>query len=172
VELSVSGRFSTIQDHSEMSVMYHTATHLLHAAGLELLAPDAFQKGSNITPERLRFDFAYDKALTNDQIQALEDLVNAAIKKDYPVSYQMLTVEQAHEKGAIGLFPETYDEKVKVYTIGDPEQKMKADVNSPTFSQEFCGGPHVEHTGLLGTFKIIKEEAVSTGVRRIRAILE
>ncbi len=161
-----------LADHSEMSVMYHTATHLLHAAGLKLISPEAFQKGSNITPERLRFDFAYDKALTDEQIKSLEDLVNAAIKKDYPVSYQMLTVPEAHEKGAIGLFPETYDEKVKVYTIGDPEQKMKADVNHPTFSQEFCGGPHVEHTGVLGTFKITKEEAVSAEVRRIRAILE
>ncbi len=161
-----------LADHSDMSVMYHTATHLLHAAGLELLAPDAYQKGSNITPERLRFDFAYDKALTDEQIKSLEDLVNAAIAKDYPVSYQMLTVPEAHEKGAIGLFPDTYDEKVKVYTIGDPAQKMKADVTHPTFSQEFCGGPHVEHTGLLGKFKITKEEAVSAGVRRIRAILE
>lgn len=161
-----------LADHSEMSVKYHTATHLLHAAVLELIAPDAYQKGSNITPERLRFDFAYDKKLTDEQIKSLEDLVNEAIKKDYPVSYQMLTVDEAKAKGAIGLFEETYGEKVKVYTIGDPEQKMIASVEHPTFSQEFCGGPHVEHTGVLGTFKITKEEAVSAEVRRIRAILE
>lgn len=161
-----------LADHSEMSVKYHTATHLLHAAVLELIAPDAYQKGSNITPERLRFDFAYNKKLTDEQIKSLEDLVNAAIQKDYPVSYQMLTVDEAHAKGAIGLFGDTYDEKVKVYTIGDPEQKMIASVEHPTFSQEFCGGPHVEHTGVLGTFKITKEEAVSAEVRRIRAILE
>ncbi|PIR76718.1 MAG: alanine--tRNA ligase [Candidatus Magasanikbacteria bacterium CG10_big_fil_rev_8_21_14_0_10_42_10] len=161
-----------LADHSDMSVKYHTATHLLHAAVLELLSPDAFQKGSNITPERLRFDFAYDKKITDDEIKAIEDLVNAAIKKDYPVSFQMLSVEDARAKGAIGLFDASYDEKVKVYTIGDPDVSMKADVNHPTFSQEFCGGPHVEHTGVLGTFKITKEEAVSAGIRRIRAILE
>ncbi|PIR03482.1 MAG: alanine--tRNA ligase, partial [Candidatus Magasanikbacteria bacterium CG11_big_fil_rev_8_21_14_0_20_43_7] len=159
-------------DHSEMSTKYHTATHLLHAAVLELLSPDAFQKGSNITPERLRFDFAYDKKVTDEEIRAIENLVNEAIAKDYPVSYQMLTVEEAKAKGAIGLFEETYGEKVKVYTIGDPDQPMKAVVTSPTFSQEFCGGPHVEHTSVLGHFKITKEEAVSAGVRRIRAVFE
>ena len=161
-----------LADHSDMSIQYHTATHLLHAAVLELLGPEAFQKGSNITPERLRFDFAYDKKVTDDEIKAIEDLVNAAIKKDYPVSWQMLSVDEARAKGAIGLFDNSYDEKVKVYTIGDPDVSMKADVTHPTFSQEFCGGPHVEHTGVLCTFKITKEEAVSAGVRRIRAILE
>jgi alanyl-tRNA synthetase len=160
-----------LADHSEMSTKYHTATHLLHAAVLELIAPDAFQKGSNITPERLRFDFAYDKKLTDEQVGALEDLVNSAIAKDYPVSFQMMTVAEAKAMGAIGLFEDTYGEKVKVYTIGDPGQPMKALGSSPTFSQEFCGGPHVERTGVLGTFKITKEEAVSAEVRRIRAIL-
>ncbi len=161
-----------LADHSEMSVKYHTATHLLHAATLEILGPEALQKGSNITPERVRFDFAYNKKLTDEQIKQLEDLVNAAIEKDYPVSYQMLSVDEAKAKGAIGLFGDTYGEKVKVYTVGDPDVSMKADVSHPTFSQEFCGGPHVEHTGVLGKFNITKEEAVSAGVRRIRAILE
>jgi alanyl-tRNA synthetase len=161
-----------LADHSEMSIKYHTATHLLHAATLEILGSDAFQKGSNITPERLRFDFAYNKKLTEEQIELLEDLVNAAIATDYPVSYKMLTVDEAKAKGAIGLFEGSYGEQVKVYTVGDPEVVAKADPNGATFSREFCGGPHVEHTGVLGKFKIIKEEAVSTGVRRIRAIFE
>lgn len=161
-----------LADHSEMSMKYHTATHLLHAAVLELISPDAYQKGSNITPDRLRFDFAYDKKLTDDQIIAIENIVNAAILKDYKVSFQMLSVEEAKAKGVIGLFEETYGEKVKVYTIGDPDKPMKADISYPTFSQEICGGPHVERTGVLGYFKIVKEEAISAGVRRIRAVLE
>jgi len=159
-------------DHSEMSTKYHTATHLLHASTIKILGPHATQKGSNITPERMRFDFAHPDKLTDEQIKQLEDLVNGAIKKDYPVSFEMMTPDEAFAKKAIGLFEDSYGEKVKVYSIGDPNQPMDASADSPTFSQEFCGGPHVEHTGVLGTFKIVKEESVGAGLRRIKAILE
>lgn len=161
-----------LADHSEMSVKYHTATHLLHAALQKVLGEQATQKGSNITPERLRFDFVHTDKMTPEQIQATEDLVNAAIQKDYPVSFQELPLEEARKKKAIGLFGENYGAIVKVYTVGDPEGLPNADPSAPTFSREFCGGPHVEHTGVLGKFKIVKEEACSAGVRRIKAILE
>ncbi len=160
-------------DHSDMSVRYHTATHLLHSAVLEILGPHAVQRGSNITPERLRFDFAHSEKLTDEQIKKVEALVNAAIERDYPVSFQIIPLAEARAKKAIGLFGEKYEDMVKVYTIGDPEGLPVADVSAPTFSREFCGGPHVEHTKLVGgKFKILKEEAVSAGVRRIKAIVE
>lgn len=161
-----------LADHSEMSIKYHTATHLLHAATIKVLGEHATQKGSNITPKRLRFDFAHPEKLTDEQKKQLEDLVNGAIARDYPVSFDMMNVEDAKTKGAIGLFEDNYGEKVKVYTVGDPEQIADADPSAPTFSREFCGGPHVEHTGVLGTFKITKEESVGAGLRRIKAILE
>lgn len=161
-----------LADHSDMSIKYHTATHLLHAAVLQVLGSHATQKGSNITPERLRFDFSHSEKMTDTQKKQVEDLVNAAIEKDYPVSFVMMSVEEARKKGAIGLFDEHYGDQVKVYTVGDPNESATADPSASTFSREFCGGPHVEHTGILGHFKIIKEEAVSAGVRRIKAILE
>lgn len=157
-------------DHSDMSVKYHTATHLLHSAVLEILGPHAVQKGSNITPERLRFDFAHNDKLTDEQLKKIEDLVNAAIKRDYPVSFQIIPLAEARAKKAIGLFGDKYEEMVKVYTIGDPNEVAAADPTAACFSREFCGGPHVEHTNLIGHFKILKEEAVSAGVRRIKAI--
>lgn len=161
-----------LADHSDMSVKYHTATHLLHAAVLKVLGPHAVQKGSNITPERLRFDFAHPDKLTPGEVKQVEDLVNAAIQRDYPVSFQILPLPEAKKKQAIGLFEEKYEENVKVYTIGDPEGLPVADPAAATFSREFCGGPHVEHTGVIGKFKIVKEEAVSAGVRRIKAVVE
>ncbi|OGH64349.1 MAG: hypothetical protein A2821_03185 [Candidatus Magasanikbacteria bacterium RIFCSPHIGHO2_01_FULL_41_23] len=161
-----------LADHSEMSVKYHTATHLLHAAVLKILGAHAVQKGSNITPERLRFDFAHGDKLTAEQIKAVEDLVNAAIARDYSVTFQIIPVAEAKAKKAIGLFAGKYEEMVKVYTVGDPEGLPDANSTAPTFSREFCGGPHVEHTGIIGHFKIVKEEAVSAGVRRIKAIVE
>ena len=112
------------------------------------------------------------KKMTPEEIKTAEDLVNAAIKRDYPVSWQEMSFEEAKAKGAIGLFEDRYQPIVKVYTIGDVNEKMVADPTSPTYSQEVCGGPHVEHTGVLGHFKIVKEEAVSAGMRRIKAILE
>ena len=159
-------------DHGEMSVKYHTATHLLHAALRQVLGNHVEQKGSNITAERMRFDFSYNDKMTSEQIKEVEDLVNSAIDKDYPVSFSEMTVEEAKAKGAIGLFVDKYGERVKVYTVGDPEQSVLVNASSPTFSREICGGPHVEHTGVMGHFKIVKEESSSAGIRRIKAVLE
>jgi alanyl-tRNA synthetase len=161
-----------LADHSEISTKYHTATHLLHATLLKILGPHATQRGSNITQERMRFDFAHPQKMTSEQIKQAEDLVNAAIQKDYPVSFQEMSFEEAKKLGAIGLFEDKYESKIKVYTVGDPIEPATADPTTPTYSREVCGGPHVEHTGTMGKFKIIKEEAVSAGVRRIKAILE
>lgn len=161
-----------LADTGEMSVKYHTATHLLHAALRKILGEHVAQKGSNITAERLRFDFSHPDKMTDGQKKQVEDLVNAAIQKDYPVSFAEMSVDEAKALGAIGLFGDKYGDRVKVYSVGDPTQKPVADASSPTFSKEICGGPHVEHTGVLGHFKIAKEEASSAGVRRIKAILE
>ena len=160
-----------LADHSEISTKYHTATHLLHATLLKILGPHATQRGSNITQERMRFDFAHPQKLTPEQIQLAEEMVNAAIKKDYPVSWQEMSFEEAQKLGAIGLFEDKYQSKVKVYTVGNPSLPATADPTSETYSREVCGGPHVDLTGTMGTFKIIKEEAVSAGVRRIKAVL-
>jgi len=145
--------------HSEMEVKYHTATHLLHQALRGVLGEEVFQKGSNITPERLRFDFSFTRKMTDEEKKKVENLVNRKIAESLPVSYEDLSLEEAKKRGAVGLFEEKYGDKVRVYKIGE-------------FSLELCGGPHVENTSLLGQFKIIKEEAVSTGTRRIKAILE
>lgn len=143
----------------EMETKYHTATHLLNAALREVLGDHVEQKGSNITVERLRFDFSHPEKLTSEQKEAITDLVNKWIEEDYTVSYEEMSPEEAKQQGAIGVFGDKYGEKVKVYSVG-------------TVSKEICGGPHVENTGTLGTFKIKKEEASSAGVRRIKAILE
>jgi len=148
-----------LADHSEQTTAYHTATHLLHKALQIVLGPHATQKGSNLTAERLRFDFANPEKPTKEQLQKVEDIVNEQIKRDLKVTCEEMTLEEAKASGATGLFENKYGDKVKVYTIGD-------------FSKEICGGPHVEHTGDMGHFKIKKEEAVSSGVRRIKAILE
>ncbi len=162
-----------LADTSEMSIKYHTATHLLHAALRKVLGQHAEQRGSNITAERLRFDFSYPKKMTDEQKKEVEDLINYAIGQDYHVSFAEMSVAEAKAKGAMGLFEDKYEAKVKVYTIGDPNELADAHINSLTFSREICGGPHVEHTGVLdGKFKIVKEEAVSSGIRRIKAILE
>ena len=161
-ELSRSGAEQKFKgglaDHSEMSVKYHTATHLLHQALREVLGPSVYQKGSNITPERLRFDFSFDRKMTGEEKKEVEDIVNEKIKEAIPVSYEDIPLEEAKKRGAIGLFEEKYGDKVRVYKIGD-------------FSLEFCGGPHVKNTSELGTFKIAKEEAISAGIRRIKATL-
>jgi len=148
-----------LADSSEISTKYHTATHLLHAALRKVLGDHVAQKGSNITAERLRFDFSHPEKMTDEQKKQVEELVNKAISADYELVCQESTVEDAKSKGAIGLFGDKYGEKVKVYSIGD-------------VSKEICGGPHVERTGVLGKFKIVKEEASSSGVRRIKAVLE
>jgi alanyl-tRNA synthetase len=137
----------------------HTATHLLHAALRHILGPHVVQRGSNITVERLRFDFFHYERLSAEQLGAVERLVNEQIQRDLPVTWAEMDLGAARDSGAIGLFEERYGDTVKVYTIGD-------------FSKEVCGGPHVVRTGDLGSFRIVKEEAVGTGVRRIRAVLE
>ena len=148
-----------LAEKNEETIMYHTATHLLHKALRIVLGDHVAQKGSNITTERLRFDFSHPQNVTPKEIKKVEEIVNEQIQKDLKVSVEEMTVEEAKKSGAIGLFENKYGDIVKVYTIGD-------------FSKEICGGPHVKHTGQLGKFKIIKEEAVSAGVRRIKAILE
>ena len=148
-----------LAEQNEKTIAYHTATHLLHKALQIVLGEHATQKGSNITTERLRFDFSHPEKMTKEQLQQVEDIVNEQIKRDLPVTCEELTLEEARKSGAMGLFENKYGEKVKVYTIGD-------------FSKEICGGPHVSHTGELGHFKIKKEESSSAGVRRIKAVLE
>lgn len=157
---AAAGKFKGgLADHSEKSVQYHTATHLLHQALRTVLGEHVLQRGSNITPERLRFDFSHPAKMTPEQISAVEALVNKQIKADLPVQRVETTVAEAKQLGALGLFEHKYGNTVSMYTIGD-------------FSREICGGPHVEHTGVLGTFKITKEEAASAGIRRIKAIFE
>ena len=153
-----------LEDHGEMSTKYHTATHLLLAAIQKLIDADSYQRGSNITAERMRLDFACDHKLEKEELQKLEDQVNEWIQADLPVVHDEYDKEYAkNELKAHGSFWDKYPEKLTVYTIGDWD--------NPT-SREVCGGPHVEHTGVLGHFKIQKEEASSAGVRRIKAILE
>jgi alanyl-tRNA synthetase len=148
-----------LADHSELTTALHTATHLLHQALRMVLGTHVGQKGSNITTERLRFDFTHDAPMTKEELQKVEDIVNDAISRDLPVSFETMTVEEAKEQGAIAFFESKYGEQVKVYSVGD-------------FSKEVCGGPHVEHTGTMGHFKIKKEQSSSAGVRRIKAVLE
>ena len=151
-------------DQGEMAVKYHTATHLLHKALKTVLGDHVAQKGSNITAERLRFDFAHDAPMTQEEIKLVEDIVNTQIKKDLPVFMETMALEEAKASGAVALFGEKYEAQVKVYTIGNSAKDF--------FTKEVCGGPHVEKTGGLGVFKIQKEQSSSAGVRRIRAVLE
>lgn len=148
-----------LADHSERVVRMHTATHLLHQALRDVLGTDVFQKGSNITAERLRFDFSFPRKMTAEEIQKVENMVNEQVQRDLKVEKKIIPLEEAKKLGAIGLFGEKYGDTVSVYLIGD-------------YSKEFCGGPHVEHTGQVGKFKILKEEAVSAGVRRIKATVQ
>ena len=138
---------------------YHTATHLLNAALKQILSPDCNQKGSNITDERMRFDFNFERAMTAEEIKAVEDLVNEKIKEDIPVVFREMSLEEARKEHFVGVFDAKYGEVVKTYSIGD-------------FSKEMCGGPHVARTGVLGHFRIQKEQSSSAGVRRIKAVLE
>ena len=148
-----------LADHSEQTTALHTATHLLHAALRRVLGTHVGQKGSNITAERLRFDFTHPAPMTKEELKEVEDLVNDAIKRDLPVTVETMTLEEARNAGAIAFFDSKYGEKVTVYTIGD-------------FSKEVCGGPHVTHTGDMGHFRILKEQSSSAGIRRIKAVLE
>ena len=141
-----------------METKYHTATHLLNAALKVVLGDHVHQKGSNITEERLRFDFSHPAKMTDEEKQKVENLVNEYIRQDIKVEKLEMKKDEALELGAEAMFLDKYGEEVTIYKIGD-------------VSLEFCGGPHVEHTGVLGTFKIKKEEASSAGVRRIKSYL-
>jgi len=148
-----------LADTSEQTTKLHTAAHLMLAALRQVLGPDVLQKGSNITAERLRFDFNYNQKMTPIQIKQVEDIVNAKIAEKIPVISQEMTLDEAKKQGAMGVFEHKYGEKVKVFEIGD-------------FSKEICGGPHVANTSELGHFKIQKEESSSAGIRRIKAVLQ
>ncbi len=153
-----------LADHSAETTKLHTATHLLNAALRKVLGDHVYQKGSNVTAERLRFDFPHPEKMTPEQIKQTEDMVNDAIKADLPVTYHVTTVEGAKNEGAIGVFDDRYGSEVKVYVMGDEKA-------GSVFSKEICGGPHVARTGMLGSFKIQKEESSSSGIRRIKAIV-
>ena len=148
-----------LADNSEQTTRLHTATHLLDGALRRVLGDTVFQRGSNITPERLRFDFSFDRKLTEDELRQVTDIVNEAISKAIPVICEEMTVEEAKAAGAIGIFGDKYGERVKVYTIEG-------------YSKEICGGPHAQNTSELGSFKIVKEQASSAGVRRIKAVID
>ena len=148
-----------LADNSEATAALHTATHLLHQALRKVLGDHVEQKGSNITADRLRFDFSHQDKMTPEQIAEVEKIVNEAIERKLPVNCEEMTVEEAKAQGAIGLFGDRYGEKVRVYSVGD-------------FSKEICGGPHAENSAELGGFQIKKEESSSRGVRRIKAVLK
>jgi len=158
---ATKGKFkSGLADNSEQVTKLHTATHLLNQAlRVVLKNKNIQQKGSNITSERLRFDFNFDRKLTDEELKEVEELVNEKIKEKIPIVCKYMSPKQAKEKGAQGVFDEKYSENVSVYSAGD-------------FSKEICAGPHVKNTRELGKFKIIKEESSAAGIRRIKAILE
>jgi alanyl-tRNA synthetase len=148
-----------LADHSDKTIRGHTATHLLHQALRDTLGDQVHQTGSNITPDRIRFDFSYGEKLSPEQLKKVEDIVNKKIKEDLKVKKSLVTQEEAGKMGAIGLFQEKYGEKVCIYQVGD-------------YSTEYCGGPHVDKTSTIGKFKITKEESVGSSSRRIKAVLE
>ena len=153
-----------LQSQDEKTARLHTATHLLLAALRTVLGNTVYQKGSNITPERLRFDFSYPKKMTAEQIAKVEELVNGAIQARMEVICEEMTIDEARQKNAMGVFDAKYGDNVSVYMIVNDEAKL--------VSREICGGPHAKNTWELGRFKIQKEEASSAGVRRIKAVLE
>ena len=156
-----------LADHSEIVTKYHTATHLMYKALRIVLGDHVIQRGSNITAERLRFDFSHPDKMTPEEIKAVEDMVNEQIDKDWPMTWREEPTKAALASGVMGAFGDRYGDDVKVYTVGNPDGEY--------YSREICGGPHVEHTGQLGEegkrFKILKEESSSAGVRRIKAAL-
>lgn len=162
---ATAGQFKGgLSDHSEIVTRYHTATHLMYKALREVLGEHVVQRGSNITTERMRFDFSHPEKMTAEQIAQVENMVNDVISKDMPMSFVEMSKDDAFAQGALGAFGEKYPDVVKVYTVGDP--------NGEYYSKEICGGPHVSRTGEIGKFKIVKEESSSAGVRRIKAALE
>ncbi len=153
-----------LAEQSDVTTKYHTATHLLQQALINVLGDQVAQKGSNINNERMRFDFTFERPMTKEEIQKVQDIVNEKINEDLPVTMEVMTLDQAKAEGARALFANKYGEQVKVYTIG-------RDVKKDWFSKEVCGGPHVQHTLQIGDFKIEKEQSSSAGVRRIRATI-
>jgi alanyl-tRNA synthetase len=148
-----------LADQTEQTTRLHTATHLVHQALRLVLGPSVRQMGSNITAERLRFDFSYPDKLSDEQLRQVEDIVNEQIAKDLPVRFEIMPLQAALQSGALAFFGEKYGEQVKVYSIG-------------SFSKEVCGGPHVSRTGELGRFRVVKQAAVGQGIRRIRGVLD
>ena len=151
-----------LASHSDKIVRLHTATHLLNAALRQVLGGEVWQKGSNITEERTRFDFTHGQKMTVGEVESVQAIVNDWIARDLSVKKETLSLAEARKLGAIGVFGEKYPDIVSVYTVFDPKTQE-------VVSREFCGGPHVEHTGVIGQFKILKEEASSAGIRRIKA---
>lgn len=156
-----------LADAGKETTKLHTAAHLMLAALRKVLGEHVVQKGSNITPERLRLDFSHKEKVTPEELKKVEDLVNEQIKENLPVSCEEMSVAEAKKSGAMGVFDERYGNKVKVYTVGSSSASSE-----PPFSREICGGPHVKSTGELGHFKIIKETSSSGGTRRIKAVLK
>jgi alanyl-tRNA synthetase len=152
-----------LADQNEQTTKLHTATHLLHQALRMVLGDHVVQRGSNITAERLRFDFSHPVKMTDEEVKKVEGIVNEKISRDLPVSFVVMDIAAAKKSGAIGVFGDKYSEKVKVYTVGDPDGKF--------FSREICGGPHVDSTGALKQLTITREESAGAGVRRIYATL-
>lgn len=162
---ATAGQFKGgLAEHNETTTKYHTATHLMYRALRNVLGDHVVQRGSNITNERMRFDFSHHAKMTPEEIKAVEDMVNDAIAKDYSVTWEEMNTTDAFEVGALGAFGDKYGDSVKVYTVGAKDGDW--------YSKEICGGPHVEHTGEIGKFKIKKEESSSAGVRRIKAVIE
>jgi alanyl-tRNA synthetase len=153
-----------LADHQEKTIMGHTATHLLHQALRDVLGTHVHQTGSNITTQRLRFDFNYEQKLTDEQLKKVETIVTKKIEENLPVHFEMIPTEKAKEMGAIGLFSDTYGETAKIYFIGPIEGSKQ----NP-YSIEFCGGPHVDFTGRLKRFTIIKQENLGNGQKRLYA---
>jgi len=162
---ATAGQFKGgLAEHTDMTTRYHTATHLMYKALRNVLGDHVMQRGSNITNERMRFDFSHGEKMTPEQIKQVEDMVNDVIQKDMPVTFVEMGKDDAFGIGALGAFGEKYPDTVKVYTVGDPDGDY--------YSREICGGPHVDHTSKIGKFKILKEESSSAGVRRIKAVIE
>ena len=159
-----------LADHQEKTIMGHTATHLMHQAIRDVLGNHVHQTGSSITTERVRFDFNYDKKLTDEEIKKVEKIVNNKIKENLPVHFEIMTLEKAKELGAIGLFDEKYQDRVKVYFIGGSSVKTQSPQDA--YSKEFCGGPHVDFTSKVKSFKIIKQENLGKRQRRLYAVVE
>jgi alanyl-tRNA synthetase len=154
-----------LASHSDKIVRLHTATHLMNAALRQVLGDNVWQKGSNITEERTRFDFTHNSKMTPEELAAVEVLVNDWVSRDLTVKKEIMPIEEARKLNSVGVFGEKYADTVSIYTVYDPK-------TDEVISREFCGGPHVEHTGVIGKFKIQKEEASSAGVRRIKAVIE